>query len=544
MSRLRAWRCGVRIAAIVGALAAVVGGTSAGAATAHVRPNALGELDCNGLSPIQRSVKPTMVCADPSVDPHERFEDHGHYIGHDEPSLRFISARPGSSSDITWNERLPVEPRRLPTTRHPGRDVTHTFELSLAPWFSMNLCDPQSDPQLPCRPRSDSNAPRPGFPGGGAAFMELQFYPPGFAPFADSISCDNSHWCSALTIDSVECDATGACNNNCIEPVNFAFIQTNGVPAGPPSPQRSNLATVSPNAHTLLMNPGDRLSVHLFDARVPGGHALKVVETDRTTGRSGFMIASAANGFMHTSMADCSGTPFNFQPEYSTAKPGNILPWGFGPYNVNTQLEIGHFEPCTRLSGVGTLSFGSFTDRFFKVCHGPYEAGAPADTPNSVEPGDAPCFFRGDTHGGVADPNQVTGCDVFFTAIGDLDYDGTSYRADWPTAVRPNRYPTPFEQLSPTTGGGAYSGVQFVTDVSATEAGCDLATGAGCVLPPAGPGHFYPFWTRASVGGRCVWEFGNMRNGNTFGRDRQWGAVGPHTIGAFVSAIKPIPGCA
>src|SRR5690348_7692384 len=40
--------------------------------------------------------------------------------------------------------------------------------------------------------------------GGGAAFMELQFYPPGHAPFVDSISCDNAHRCAAPTIDSPE----------------------------------------------------------------------------------------------------------------------------------------------------------------------------------------------------------------------------------------------------------------------------------------------------------------------------------------------------
>jgi hypothetical protein len=33
--------------------------------------------------------------------------------------------------------------------------------------------------------------------------MELQCYPPGEAPFVDSISCDNAHWCAALTIDSL-----------------------------------------------------------------------------------------------------------------------------------------------------------------------------------------------------------------------------------------------------------------------------------------------------------------------------------------------------
>jgi hypothetical protein len=46
------------------------------------------------------------------------------------------------------------------------------------------------------------------------------------------------------------------CNNNCIEPVNFAYMQTNGVPAGPPSPQLANVNTFTPNRHTLMFNPG------------------------------------------------------------------------------------------------------------------------------------------------------------------------------------------------------------------------------------------------------------------------------------------------
>ena len=143
----------------------------------------------------------------------------------------------------------------------------------------------------------------------------------------------------------------------------------------------------------------------------------------------------------------------------------------------------------------------------------------------------------------MADPNQVTGCDVFFGAVGDLDYDGTSYRADWPTSVHPNRYPSPFLQETPTSRGSAFTEVQFVTDTSASERGLRLrerhrlraaAEGAGSLLPvlDAGP--------RRRV---CVWEFGNMRNGNTFGRDRQWGRVGPNTRGAFVSRIRAVPEC-
>ena len=182
--------------------------------------------------------------------------------------------------------------------------------------MSTVVCDPNSAPLTPCTPVSDGNAPKGNFPGGGAAFVEVQFYPPGFAPFVDSISCDNTHWCSALTIDSLECtgDGSGPCNNDCVEPVNFGFIQTDGIPPGPPSPQLSDDSTFTPNAHTLLMNPGDKISVRMFNARIAGGHALEVEETDLTTGQSGFMIASAANGFMNTNPFDCTGTPFNFQP--------------------------------------------------------------------------------------------------------------------------------------------------------------------------------------------------------------------------------------
>ena len=514
-------------------------------ASAAVQPRSVGGLDCNGLSPIQRPSKPGRMCADPHGSPSYggRFYENGHYIGHDEPSVRFISNTPGSGNNQTLTEKLPADPAALPTVAHPGKDVTHWFELSVAPWVSTTVCDPESAPLLPCSAKSDANAPRGRYLGGGAAFVELQFYPPGFAPFADNISCDNTHWCSALNIDSLECsgDGSGPCNNNCTEPVNFGFIQTNGVPTGPPSPQLSDLATNTPNSHTLLMNPGDKVTIHMFDAKIPGGHALEARETDVTTGRSGFMIASAANGFMNTNPFDCTGTPFNFQPEYSTARAQNIIPWGIGPYMFNNQFEIGHFEACTSVSGAAKTTIGSFTDSYFKNCHGPYET---TKEKPALEPNDAPCYRAGDTHGGTTAPNVMTGCDVFFDAIGDLDYDGSPYYPDWPAATTAGRFPSPFLQQQPTTvGGRRYPLLQFVTDASATEfnTGCNLTSGAGCVMPPKGPGHFYPFWTLAKVGGACVWEFGNMHNGNGFGGDAQYGTVRPGSIGAFTGAIRPNP---
>ena len=82
------------VVSVVVAVGAAAGTAHAAGDAGHVRANALGELDCNGFSPIQASAKPTLVCADLRTSRTERFEDHGHYIGHDEPSLRFLSIPP------------------------------------------------------------------------------------------------------------------------------------------------------------------------------------------------------------------------------------------------------------------------------------------------------------------------------------------------------------------------------------------------------------------------------------------------------------------
>jgi hypothetical protein len=534
---------------------ALLGGTAIAAPAAPaphgVRPNAVGNLDCNGFSKAQRSLSSRkMLCADiRGLKHNERFYDNGHYIGHDEPSIRFLSSRHGSGNDVTFTERLPLDPAARPTVSHPGHDVTHWFELSIAPWFGMSICDPKSYPQTSCTPNSDSNAPHHNFPGGGGAFMEMQFYPPGFAPFRDNISCDNTHWCAALNIDSLEARANGQMNNACVEPVNFAFIQRNGVPAGPPSPQLSDLATVTPNSQTLMMNPGDVVRTHMFDANLGGGqHAFEVKISDLTTGQSGFMIASAANGFMNTSIFDCSGTPFNFQPLFDTARPQNSIGWSVLLSGILSQYETGHFIPCSSLSGTINLT-GAFTDKSGVSCNGAYEKAAPPDGPSTVEPTDALCYPRGDTHGGVAPPNQVTGCLDDFTQNGDLDFDGTPYYADWPSSLKPGRFPSPILQLQPRTNGHEYANIQFETDLPASEiTTCQPGSLSGCTAPPPGsPGNFYPYWTQAMVGGQCVWEFGNMTNGNTFGKDHQYAHLVPHGFfnGQFdlASRVRDNPNC-
>ena len=529
-------------AAVIALTAASGAAASGGHRAVAAAPGATGELDCNGYSRIQRSVRPTMACTDLHIvydGVPGRFYDNGHYIGHDEPSVRFLSSRPGSGNNVTFNETLPRDPAAMPTVGKPGSDVTHWFELSVAPWFGMPICDSNSYPLTRCAPTSDRNAPT-GAPtysvgGGGSAVLELQFYPPGMAPFVDSISCDNTHWCAALNIDSLECNrGFESCNTNCEEPVNFAYLQRNGVPTGPPSPQRANLATFTPNGQTLLMNPGDRITAHIFDVNLAGGgRALETAVTDHTTGQTGYMIASASNGFMHSSFADCSGTPYNFQPEYSTAKLANIVPWAALKLGILSEYEIGHFTPCTSISG--RVPGGG--DPAWTTCHGPYER-AP-DGATSPESSDAPCYPKGDTHLGTTAPNEVTGC-LDLAAGGDVDFDGTPYWADWPNSVTPNRFPSTFLVSAPTSAGAAYSQMQFETDAAASESTCSGTTLPGCAVPaPGSPGKFYPYFSQAMSGGRCVWEFGQMPGGNNFGRDGQYGAPSAYFFGTLSGPIRP-----
>jgi hypothetical protein len=276
-----------------------------------------------------------------------RFEDNEHYIGHDEPSVKFISSTPGSGNTMTYLTRIPVDPRKSPT---PSGSVTNYGELSVAPWFGLPMCDPLSFPQGACIPDSDNNNPN----AAGSAFMELQLYPPGYTPFIDSMSCSKTQWCAALNIDSLACNASGACNNDCIEPVNFAYLQTNGVPAGPPSPQLTNLSTFTPNRNTLMINPGDVVVVTISDP--PAGFTTKVA--DLTTHKTGWMTASAANGFMNTNIADCSGTPHTFHAEYSSAKQQNQVPWAALEGGVLMQQEIGHGEVCGSVTNKDPFSAG------------------------------------------------------------------------------------------------------------------------------------------------------------------------------------------
>jgi hypothetical protein len=157
--------------------------TTAKATVTSVAPNPVNELDCNGWSSKYGTVRKLAgnLCTDPIKIVNgkaSRFIDNKWYVGHDEPSVKFISSQPGSGNTMTYVMKLSKDPKKLPT---PSGSVTDYGQLSVAPWFGLPMCDPNSYPENPCTPDSDTNSGSISDPNAaGSAFMELQFYPPGF----------------------------------------------------------------------------------------------------------------------------------------------------------------------------------------------------------------------------------------------------------------------------------------------------------------------------------------------------------------------------
>ncbi len=454
------------------------------------QPKARGELDCNGFSPVQAPVA-HLQCTDFRGKDGHRAEDNGHYVGHDEPLNQFLSNTPGSGNAMTYKVQLPTEPASPPNGSFAG--PVWTYQLSIAPWVSMVMCDTQSWPEggAACPRDSDANIQVPPQPNhAGAAFMELQLYPPGWNPFITQISCDQTHWCAALTIDSLQFNFDfSQFNPNCEEPVNFGFLSHDGVPAGPPGPDTATNATFTPNADTLLMNPGDSITIQMHDSRA----GLFTMIKDATTGGSGKMVASSANGFRHINWDPvghtCVGSAYSFHPMYSTSHTYTSIPtasnepetwagWTAHTVNVAYQMEIGHFE---QRDG----------DRDDTGCHsGP----------------------------------TIPGC----TGT-DTDFDGYPYHKDWPNGSA--NFPTPFLVNSPKSLDAAsghyvnpYGDIQFETDLPAVESTCNVLTGSGCVNPPPGA-KFYPWFHENTT--TCQWALSNDISGyaNFGGEVAAWGPL-------------------
>jgi hypothetical protein len=473
---------------------------------------------------------------------------NGEYVGHDEPSLEFKSGIRGSGNDMTYTMTLPRDPKTQPNASG-ARGTTWNFQLRPTFWFGLTLCDTQSAPEFTnkCTPDSDrnnlvgSNPNAPNYIGKhpGNAFMELQFYGPGSVPQFEGFGCTAHQYCAAMTIDSfvsnqnTGVDNTSACNNYIlggIEPVNWAYITKSGVSQGPANPlftgtfANPNFTAVNPNpAEDLFMSPGDVIRVHLHDTRA----GLRADLNDLTTGQSGSMTASIANGFGHIlytpNSSTCQEAPYAFHPEYSTASPrGNT--WSAHTYNIAMSDEIGHFENCLAL------------DPTTGNCTSPGAQDA-----NGVDADDAGCLPAADST--LVKINECT--------ASDSDWDGQAYQLDWP-GTNPNPvvdralHPSPVLFTSPQTRGRNYSTVAFETDLPAIERQgaqanppfCDVSTGANCVNPPNGAA-FYPFFSTTFRQGECTWQEGGKFIPGTV---NDFGGSSTAEFGPLLKVLFPVAG--
>ena len=369
------------------------------------------------------------------LDPYHSIGDNGAYTGHDEPTVQFSSHRPGTGGkDLLYYVKLPINAPVKP--KQDGTGGTWDFQRRATFWLSITMCDTESSPNFTktCTPNSDANARfrsadphSPHYLGKapGSAFMELQFYGPGWVPQFDGFGCTATKWCANLTIDSLsDQDNTGIqqnadCLNNHFlvgeEPINWAYITKSGKSLAPANPLSLSDGdgtglSVDPKK-VLLFNPGDTLRVHMHDT--PAGYRVDI--TDLTTGQSGSMTASIANGFGHIlfqpNAQHCHVAPYAFHPMYNSAVPRGSL-WGAHNTNVGASDEIGHFEYCDAI------------DPSTGACSNP-GAGDP-----TLDEDDQACL-DGSNYPGV---QPIIGC-----VLDDGDFDGPAYQNTWPgTFLKPS----------------------------------------------------------------------------------------------------------
>jgi hypothetical protein len=539
--------------AALGALAVGASAASSGATGAKTIAEAAQKVPTVKVAGLQHWCGTNGVeCSDPSVN-WDEIGGYDHavkagapilpYIGHDEPSVQFFSNVAGSGNDVTYNLRLPKDPPTPP--RQDGSGGNWNFQQRITFWFGMQLCDNEGSPNpdgaaqtghptVHCTPDSDSNLyanPNPSSPryfglGPGQGFMEMQFYPPGWAAWPAGIGCDAKHWCSALNIDTFQDNAnTGALNNlDCLntvgpEPVNFAFVTKNGVATAPGNALHPE-HFVPDLKRDFLMKPGDFIRLHMFDT----SQGFRVTLDDETSHTQGVMTASAANGFgsvlFRPNAKTCQVKLHNFHPMYSTATPLGRNFNAAHTGNISFADEIGHFEYCAR---VRNDALGTCAKPLGDDTNDPDNAGPdPQGDDVFCLPASASTLIK------------IGGC-----LNTDGDFDSVSYKFSWPGSISNptadrllNAQPVLF--TSPTTSGRNFGTTAFESNISRSESDdtafrvetfcqrhianpADPNPGAGCVNPPP-HSNFYPFYTTTNLAGTCWWQQGGPNIPNTTNR--------------------------
>ena len=193
--------------------------------------------------------------------------------------------------------------------QNDGSGGTWNFELRPTFWFGLTLCDTESAPEFTktCTPDSDANDLVGTNPTSsdyigkhpGNAFMELQFYGPGYVPQFEGFGCaatpvlrgDDDRQPRARTRTPARSTPPPATTTSSAaqEPINWAYITKSGVSQAPADPlftgtfDNPNFSAVNPDyTKDLLMSPGDRIRIHMHDT--PAGFRIDLDRPDDAAG--------------------------------------------------------------------------------------------------------------------------------------------------------------------------------------------------------------------------------------------------------------------
>ena len=255
------------------------------------------------------------------------------------------------------------------------------------------------------------------------------------------------------------------------------------------------------------MNSGDDLTVDMHDTAA----GFQVVIHDLTTGQSGSMTASVANGLQQVkyepTASTCHEQPYAYHPMYGSSSEHTRVPWAAHTYNVAFSDEIGHFEYC---NGV----------RRGRDCTRP-------DDETALDDDDVGCFNADDSllvpiGGCLGDRHRLRRALLRPQLAGN----GAEPRAGPEVPPDPDRC----SRARSSTGTRTTAGSAFETDLPRIEAAdfggsCDRLTGNGCTNPPPGADVLPDLLDRhlddePEPNGHCVWQVGGpdiKGTTNTFG---------------------------
>ena len=275
-------------------------------------------------------------------------------------------------------ELEPVPPAAAEATRDACRSRTATAapgtSSSTRPsgsgWRCATTSPARSSRTLRARPDSDTNifdGTNPADPDyigkhPGTAFMELQFYPPGWVPLAarrqlrrDEVVRGAGHLQPQPGPEHAACSTTPTASAASASSRPTSRSSRGAArPHAPPGP----LGATRRDVHA---EPGDR-PVHELGRRLDGrhprhrgrAHAIDPRPDDRPDRLDdGQRRERVRPDQVRPDAATCHQTPYTFHPMYATSSEHTRVPWAAHSYNVAFSDEIGHFEYCNAVDRQG-----------------------------------------------------------------------------------------------------------------------------------------------------------------------------------------------